>query len=90
VSGAEASYGAAGTRFHNPTGALMDWETRKEVARLARHAGVTVVTSEIMRDLDLREPPAPVRRVPGAIVIGSMSKSVWGGMRWAGSVAPPA
>lgn len=67
--------------FHNPTGALMDWETRKEVAGLARHAGVTVVTSEIMRDLDLREPPAPVRRVPGAIVIGSMSKSVWGGMR---------
>jgi DNA-binding transcriptional MocR family regulator len=67
--------------FHNPTGALMDTETRKEVAALAGHNGVTVIASEIMRDLDLREPPVPVGRIPAAILIGSMSKSVWGGIR---------
>ena len=34
-----------------------------------------------MRDLDLRGPPAPVRRVPGAIIVGSLSKTVWAGLR---------
>jgi DNA-binding transcriptional MocR family regulator len=67
--------------FHNPTGALMDREARREVAALASTAGVTVIANEIMRDLDLREPPAPVPRIPDAIIVGSMSKTVWGGLR---------
>jgi DNA-binding transcriptional MocR family regulator len=67
--------------FHNPTGALMGAETRKEIAALATSTGVTVIANEIMRDLDLRQPPAPVPRIPGAITVGSMSKSVWGGLR---------
>ncbi len=67
--------------FHNPTGALMGAETRKEIAVLAASTGVTVIANEIMRDLDLRQPPAPVPRIPGAVTVGSMSKSVWGGLR---------
>lgn len=67
--------------FHNPTGALMGWEARKRAAALARGSGVTVVANEIMRDLDLRDEPAPVPRIPGAIVVGSLSKTVWGGLR---------
>jgi DNA-binding transcriptional MocR family regulator len=67
--------------FHNPTGALMDRQTRAHIAALAASAGVTVVANETMRSLDLREPPAPVPRIPAAITVGSLSKSVWAGLR---------
>jgi DNA-binding transcriptional MocR family regulator len=67
--------------FHNPTGALMDAPARAHVAALAARAGVTVVVNEVMRDLDLREPPAPLPRIRGAIVVGSLSKTVWAGLR---------
>jgi DNA-binding transcriptional MocR family regulator len=67
--------------FHNPTAAVMSWETRKEIAERARSARVTIIANEVIRDLDLRDPPAPVRRVPGAIIVGSLSKTVWAGLR---------
>jgi DNA-binding transcriptional MocR family regulator len=67
--------------FHNPTGALMTAGTRAEVAAVAASTGVTVIASEIMRDLDLRQPPAPAPRIPGAVTVGSLSKTVWGGLR---------
>jgi DNA-binding transcriptional MocR family regulator len=76
--------------FHNPTGALMSRETRAEVAGLAASTGVTVIASEIMRDLDLRESPAPMPRIRAAIIVGSLSKSIWGGLRigWIRAPAP--
>ena len=67
--------------FHNPTGALMDPRTRAGIATLAAATGVTVIADEIMRDLDLRDPPAPAPRIRGAITVGSMSKIVWSGLR---------
>jgi DNA-binding transcriptional MocR family regulator len=67
--------------FHNPTGALMNAQTRRQVAALAASTGVTVIADEIMRDLDLRDPPAPVPRIRGAITVGSLSKTVWSGLR---------
>jgi DNA-binding transcriptional MocR family regulator len=67
--------------FHNPTAAVMSWETRKEIAEQARSAKVTIIANEVMRDLDLRDPPVPLRRIPGAIIVGSMSKTVWAGLR---------
>ena len=67
--------------FHNPTGALMGAETRKQVAALAASTGVTVIANEVIRDLDLRQPQAPVPPIPGAVTVGSMSKTVWGGLR---------
>jgi DNA-binding transcriptional MocR family regulator len=67
--------------FHNPTGALMDAPARAQVAALAARAGVTVIANEIMRDLDMREPPAPAPRIRGAIIVGSLSKTIWAGLR---------
>jgi DNA-binding transcriptional MocR family regulator len=67
--------------FHNPTGALMAAETRTQLAELAARTGVTVIANETMRDLDLREPPVPAPRIPGAVTVGSLSKTVWGGLR---------
>jgi Transcriptional regulators containing a DNA-binding HTH domain and an aminotransferase domain (MocR family) and their eukaryotic orthologs len=66
--------------FHNPTAASMNTATRKMVAALARSNGVTVVASEVMRDIDLRAVPKPLPRIPGAVVVGSMSKTVWTGL----------
>ncbi len=67
--------------FHNPTGALMATQTRNELATLAAGTGVTVIANETPRDLDLRLPPEPAPRIPGAVTIGSLSKTVWGGLR---------
>jgi len=67
--------------FHNPTGVLMDAQARAHVAVLAARADVTVIANEIIRDLDLREPTAPVPRIRGAIIVGSLSKTIWAGLR---------
>ncbi|GAA2427359.1 PLP-dependent aminotransferase family protein [Actinomadura vinacea] len=67
--------------FHNPTGALMPPHTRRAVARLAAEHRVTLVVDETMRDLDLRDRPDPAPRIRGALLIGSTSKSIWGGLR---------
>ncbi|WP_225447687.1 PLP-dependent aminotransferase family protein [Streptacidiphilus sp. P02-A3a] len=67
--------------FQNPTGALMDRATRGVVAELAARHRVTVVVDETMRELDLRDDPAPGPRIRGALLIGSTSKTVWGGLR---------
>lgn len=67
--------------FHNPTGALMPQHVRRTVARLAAEYRVTLVVDETMRDLDLRDRPSPLPRVPDALLVGSTSKSIWGGLR---------
>ncbi|AGP56354.1 PLP-dependent aminotransferase family protein [Streptomyces rapamycinicus] len=67
--------------FHNPTGALMPPHTRRTVTQLAAQHQVTLVVDETMRDLDLRDQPEPMPRIPGALLIGSTSKSIWGGLR---------
>jgi DNA-binding transcriptional MocR family regulator len=67
--------------FQNPTGALMPKAVRRTVARLAERHRVTVVVDETMRDLDLRDAPAPVQRIPGSILIGSAAKTIWAGLR---------
>jgi DNA-binding transcriptional MocR family regulator len=76
--------------FHNPTGALMGQRERGHIAALAASNNITVIANETMRDLDLREPPAPVPRIPAAITIGSLSKSVWTGLRIGWVRAPTA
>ena len=45
--------------FHNPTGRLMDAETRRALASALTGAGCTIVVDETMADLDLRGPSAP-------------------------------
>lgn len=67
--------------FQNPTGALMDPAARRTVAELAARHRVTLVVDETMRDLDLRDRPRPAPRIRRAVLIGSPSKAVWGGLR---------
>jgi DNA-binding transcriptional MocR family regulator len=49
------------------------WDADQEISALAISTGVTVVANEVMRDLDLRQPPAPVPPIPGAVTVGSMN-----------------
>jgi DNA-binding transcriptional MocR family regulator len=67
--------------FQNPTGALMTREARRAVGELADYHRVTVVADEIMRDLDLRERPAPLPRIRRSVLIGSAGKMIWAGLR---------
>lgn len=69
--------------FHNPTGAHMSDGIRTAVSTLAERYGLTVVADETMRDLDLRSPPRPSPHLcgPSVINVGSMSKTVWSGLR---------
>lgn len=67
--------------FQNPTGALMTIAVRRTVARLAERYGVTVVADETMRDLDLRETPSPLPRIPRSVLVGSAAKTIWAGLR---------
>ncbi len=73
---------------HNPTGAVMDPETRAAVVAASRRHGVPLVVDDCLRDLWLDEPvPPPLgawATVPGeapVLTLGSLSKTVWGGIR---------
>jgi DNA-binding transcriptional MocR family regulator len=69
--------------FHNPTGALVDDDARRDVLRTARKTGTTVIIDESFVELGFSGGP---RRSSAAldssvIVVGSLSKPVWGGLR---------
>jgi DNA-binding transcriptional MocR family regulator len=71
--------------FHNPTGAVMPEPARRELARLARSSGVTVIEDNTLAELTLGcAPPLPLaaygRRAP-IVTIGSLSKLFWAGLR---------
>ncbi len=69
--------------FHNPTGALASARTRRRILRAARAVSVPVILDETMCELDLRDESAPpmVRDATGVYRVGSMSKTVWAGLR---------
>lgn len=79
--------------FQNPTGALMDATTREAVVAAARPVKTLVLADESFRDMpfagsaDLPPPMAAFDTGPGAnagatvLSLGSVSKSVWGGLR---------
>lgn len=64
--------------FHNPTGMCMPTSVRRRLG-----LGCLTVIDETMTDLALDVPsPEPFAlHMPAAISIGSVSKSVWGGLR---------
>jgi DNA-binding transcriptional MocR family regulator len=82
------------TTCHNPTGSNVDAEVRREVARIAVEFGVPLVEDMVLADLSLELPPPPVatfaRRSAPIIVVGSLSKVIWGGLRigWIRAPAP--
>lgn len=69
---------------HNPTGGVMSERRRREVLALAQAAGATVIEDAVLAPLLLGAPAPPslisldAERVYS---IGSLSKTVWGGLR---------
>lgn len=74
--------------FQNPTGHQMTAEQRRAVVELARRTGTPLVVDETVAELALDgSPPPPLGAfaVPandtGVITLGSVSKTIWGGLR---------
>ena len=71
--------------FQNPTGLLLDEPLRRRLAVGLEQTGVVAIVDETLVELGLdAEPPLPyaaVARPDLAVTVGSMSKSVWGGLR---------
>jgi DNA-binding transcriptional MocR family regulator len=70
--------------FHNPTGAVLDPFGRRTLVRAAAAANVALIDDEVLSDLGFAEAPVPPPLAAYAdtvISVGSLSKSVWGGLR---------
>lgn len=68
---------------HNPTGRSMDAGLRDRVAGIAARHGTTIIADETMAELGLDGDPVrlPFAAHGPAILVGSVGKSVWGGLR---------
>jgi DNA-binding transcriptional MocR family regulator len=70
---------------HNPTGLTLDLETRREIVRIAGKLGIPIIEDTVLADLSLEEPPRHLatlsRTSTSVIVVGSLSKVIWGGLR---------
>ncbi|MGX6608573.1 MocR-like transcription factor YczR [Micromonosporaceae bacterium Da 78-11] len=72
--------------FHNPTGLVMPAEVRSRLVRAVEREGTYVVFDETMSELGTDEsyvsqPTLPFPPSRHAILIGSLSKICWGGLR---------
>ncbi|WP_166880296.1 PLP-dependent aminotransferase family protein [Salinibacterium sp. ZJ450] len=69
--------------FHNPTGQSMSTELRARTLELAERQGTRLIADETMAELGFDDVPAalPFAAHGDAILIGSVGKSVWGGVR---------
>ncbi len=68
--------------FHNPTGALIPAQDRREVFAAARRTGSTVVVDEAFADLGFGQGEAASAAIDATVVtVGSLSKPVWAGLR---------
>ena len=68
--------------FHNPTGALIDQDSRRDVLRVARQTGTTVIVDETFVDMGFCRSERATAAIDGTVItVGSLSKPVWGGLR---------
>jgi DNA-binding transcriptional MocR family regulator len=73
--------------FHNPTGQTMTDELREKAVAIAGSMGTVLVADETMGELAIDRPvhalPFAAHGAPGnrPILIGSVGKSLWGGLR---------
>jgi DNA-binding transcriptional MocR family regulator len=69
--------------FQNPTGRTMSRESRARVLDAAARQGTVVIADETIADLDIdRVGDYPPMAADGpAVLIGSVGKTVWGGLR---------
>jgi DNA-binding transcriptional MocR family regulator len=80
--------------FHNPTGLVMDASARRRAMRALERAGTLTVIDETFVELDLDgvalPPPAASFANGRTVTVGSLSKSLWGGLRVGWIRADPA
>jgi DNA-binding transcriptional MocR family regulator len=69
--------------FQNPTGRSLDEPTRERVLEAAARQGTVVIADETIAELDIdrRGRFLPLAAYGPAIMIGSVGKTVWGGVR---------
>lgn len=69
--------------FHNPTGRTMDRELRTRVVALAKDVGCIIVADETTAELSIdgADPLPPLSSFGPVITVGSLAKTVWGGLR---------
>jgi DNA-binding transcriptional MocR family regulator len=68
---------------HNPTGRVMSEQRRRELARLAGESGVLVVDDDVLAGLlpGVQPPLLAALDTASVVTVGSLSKTVWGGLR---------
>ncbi|MDH6710956.1 DNA-binding transcriptional MocR family regulator [Kitasatospora sp. MAA19] len=84
--------------FHNPTGALIGEEQRRELLAAARAAGSVVLVDETTAELGwgvpesvpMPRPMAALDRAAQVVTVGSAGKLLWGGLRIGWVRAAPA
>lgn len=69
--------------FHNPTGQTMPVELKARVLEIAERQGTRLIADETMAELgfDSRPVALPFAAHGDAILVGSVGKSLWGGLR---------
>ncbi|UOE42991.1 PLP-dependent aminotransferase family protein [Agromyces larvae] len=69
--------------FQNPTGRTMPAGARELVLDAAARQGTLVIADETTAELDIdrSDPPLPFAAYGPAVLIGSLGKTVWGGLR---------
>lgn len=68
--------------FHNPTGAVMPGAQRERLMAVAARYGSVVVADETMAELRIDSGvELPLAAYGPALLIGSLGKTVWGGLR---------
>ncbi|MET0725012.1 MAG: PLP-dependent aminotransferase family protein [Leifsonia sp.] len=78
--------------FHNPTGRSMTVDARERLLAAASRQGTIVVADETTAEMDIDRPQSylPLAAYGDAVLIGSVGKTVWGGLRlgWIRAEAP--
>jgi len=70
--------------FHNPTGSVLPPLARRALVQAAAAAGIPLIDDEVLSDLafpGVQVPPPLAAYADGVISGGSLSKSIWGGLR---------
>jgi DNA-binding transcriptional MocR family regulator len=79
--------------FHNPTGSVLPSLDRKRLAVSAAEANVWLIEDEVLADLAFpgEQVPPPIAMYGDRVIsVGSLSKTIWGGLRigWVRAPAP--
>ncbi|MFE1594107.1 PLP-dependent aminotransferase family protein [Nocardia sp. NPDC058705] len=79
--------------YQNPTGSVLSTLTRRRLAETSAAAGIPLIDDEVLAELGFpgRETPPPLATFADTVItVGSLSKSVWGGLRvgWIRAASP--